>query len=166
MYSEFLGKQIEVALVSADFHQTLADLCHAGIGPWRIYTIHPGNTTEQTYRGRPAQYAMKVCFAEHGGVVWEVIQPLWGPSIFQEYLDQGGSGFQHLAYDCSGLPFAARLEGFSKRGFDFVQGGNWLNGCQFAFFMPTSGDGICLETIAFDNWEYPDPEEIYPLQSG
>lgn len=165
MNGDFLGRNIETALVSADYRKALADLYRTGIGPWRVYTIEPANTTDQTYRDRPAQYAMKVCFADHGGIVWEVIQPLWGPSIFQEFLDRGGSGFQHMAYDCNGLPFESRIDGFRDRGFHFVQGGNWLNGCRFAFFMPSSGEAICLETIEFENWDYPEPDDWFPPRS-
>lgn len=160
----FLGKVIEIAMVVPDYRVTLAELSKAGIGPWRIHTIDPSNTTDQTYRGKPASFSMKVCFAEMGDVVWEVIQPISGPSIFQEFLDRGGRGLHHVAYSCREIDFDERIDGFRRRGFEFAQGGDWNGGCRFAFFLAGPEDETCLETIAFSgDWTYPSTEERYPL---
>ena len=67
-----------------------------------------------------------------------------------------------MAYDCGGLAWEDRLEGFRKRGFEAVQSGDWRGENRFAFFESEAA-GTCFETIAFvEGWEYPEPEEWFP----
>lgn len=92
-HSTFLGNPIEICLVTKDFKRTIAGLSQLGIGPWRVYTFTPENTTNQTYRNEPSAFTMRVCFADLSPtMVYEVIQPLSGPSIFQKFLDEHGEG--------------------------------------------------------------------------
>ena len=161
----FLGRLIEVAIITSDHRKTIEGLTKLGIGPWRIYTFSPANVTNQTYRGKPADFTLKVCFAdaEDGSPVWEVIEPVAGPTIFQEFIDAHGDGIHHVAYDCNDLPFEERIAEFKRRGFEFAQGGSWEGKCHFAFFETEAETTTCLETIAFDDdWAYPEPEAWYP----
>lgn len=161
----FLGNIVEVAIVTSNHKQTMEGLSRIGIGPWRVYTLSPENTRHQTFRGRPAEFSMKVCFAQSGNLVWELIQPLSGPSIFQEFLDRHGEGIHHVAYDCNDIPFDERLAEFKRRGFALAQSGSWEGKCHFAFFDTESATATCLETYAFDgSWEYPEPDEWYPAR--
>ena len=82
--ASFLGRHIEIAIVTPDAYKTMAGLHRLGIGPWRVYTFSPDNTTNQTFRGQPSPFELRVCFAEgEGGVIWELMQPLSGRTIFQ-----------------------------------------------------------------------------------
>ncbi len=81
----FLGNVVEIAIVTRDHKRTMAGLHRLGIGPWRVYTFSPENTQHQTYRGQPSQFALKVCFAQSGNMVWELMEPLWGPTIFARF---------------------------------------------------------------------------------
>ena len=161
----FLGNIVEVAIVTADHKKTMEGLSRMGIGPWRVYTLSPKNTTNQTYRGEAAEFTMKVCFAQSGAMVWELIQPLSGPTIFREFLDRHGEGIHHVAYDCNYIPFEERLAEFRRRGFELAQSGSWEGKCHFAFFETEAAMTTCLETYAFQgDWEYPEPEEWYPAR--
>ena len=54
---------------------------------------------EGTYYGRPADFEWHVYIAFVGGAFIELIQPVSGRSIFQDYIDQNpAGGVQHLAY--------------------------------------------------------------------
>lgn len=65
-------------MVTKDPERTMAGLWRLGIGPWRAYTFTPENTTNQTYRGEPSPFVLRVCFAEVNGMVWEIISPVSG----------------------------------------------------------------------------------------
>lgn len=161
----FLGNVIEIAIVTRDCHRTMAGLWHLGIGPWQVHTFTPENTANQTYRGRPSPFTMRVCFAQVGGLIWELIEPVSGPTIFAEFLDRHGEGIHHVAYDCHGIPLAARQAEFTRRGFQLVQSGSWLGTNHFAFFETESATTTCLETYVFPaDWAYPPPDEWYPFQ--
>lgn len=163
----FLGKVIEIALVTPDHQRTMRELWRAGIGPWQVHTFSPENTTHQTYRGQPSAFVLKVCFAQQGSLVWEIIEPISGPTIFAEFLARHGEGIHHVAHDCNHIPFDQRLAGFADRGFELVQSGSWLGANHFAFFESASFPTTCLETIAFpEDWTYPEPDEWYPSQTS
>lgn len=134
-----------------------------GIGPWRIYTFNPANTTNQTYRGKPSPFVLKVCFAEMRGMVWELMQPVSGETIMAEFLERHGEGIHHIAFDCNHIPFEERLTGFKERGFTFAQGGSWMSRNHFAFFETESATTTCFETYEFpEGWDYPEPEAWFP----
>ena len=161
--AEFLGNAVEIAIVTRDHKRTMEGLWRLGIGPWRVYTFSPANTADQTYRGQPAAFTMKVCFAHHGALIWELIEPVSGPTIFAEFLDRHGEGIHHVAYDCNNVPFEQRIAEFARRGFRLVQSGSWVGGNHFAFFETEDATTTCLETYVFpDGWEYPEPDEWYP----
>jgi len=162
----FLGNAIEIAIATRDHRRTMAGLWRLGIGPWRVYTFSPENTTAQTYRGEPSAFTLKVCFAQSGTLMWELIEPVSGPTIFAEFLERHGEGIHHVAYDCNNIPFTQRLAGFARRGFPLVQSGSWLGRNHFAFFETEGATTTCLETYVFpDDWHYPEPEMWYPPQS-
>jgi methylmalonyl-CoA/ethylmalonyl-CoA epimerase len=158
----FLGNMIEVCFVTGDHRRTMAGLAALGIGPWRVYTFSPETVSEQTYMGEPAAYRIRVCFAEIGNMVYEIMQPLDGPTIFREFLDVHGEGIHHIAFDCNGIPWGKRMSGFAERGFRNVQSGVFADGNRFAFFATEAATTI-LETIHFpDGFVLPEPEEWYP----
>lgn len=160
----FLGDAIEIAIVTPDADKTMEGLVKLGIGPWRVYTFSPDNTTEQTYRGRPAQFEIKVCFARSGNVIWELMEPLSGPTIFDDYLQRNPKGgIQHIAYDCGDMSMDERLAEFERRGYRCVQSGKWMGKNHFAFFDTEDDTTTVFETYYFPaDFEYPEPEYWYP----
>ena len=161
----FLGRLVEVALVTRDARRTMAGLWALGLGPWRVYTFDPSNTTDQTYHGRPSAFTMRMCFAQVGALMWELIEPVSGETIFAEFLDRHGEGLHHVAFDCNGAPFEDRVAEFERRGFTLVQGGSWMGRNRFAFFGTEDATTTCFETYVFpDDWAYPEPEAWYPAR--
>ena len=159
----FLGKAVEIAIVTRDAARTMAGLWQMGIGPWRIYTFSPENTTNQTYRGAPSPFTLRVCFAEVNGIIWELMQPISGRTIFEDFLDRHGEGLHHISFDCNGIPHDERVAEFQRRGFQLSQSGSWMGKNHFAFFDTEDATTICIETYSFpDDWTFPDPEATYP----
>lgn len=161
--NSFLGNLIEVCFVTADHRRTMDGLVKLGIGPWRIYTFDSSTVTDRTYRGDAADFAIKVCFADVGDLAFEIMQPLYGPSIFQEYLDTHGEGIQHIAFDCAEKPWADRATEFTSRGFPMVQSGKFVGANAFAFFDTEAETGTTFETYTIPpGFVWPEPEEWYP----
>ncbi|WP_448144897.1 VOC family protein [Pseudomonas silesiensis] len=159
----FLGNVVEIAIVTRDHQRTMDGLLKLGIGPWRVYTFSPHNTDNQTYHGEPAEFVLKVCFAQSGNMVWELMEPVSGPTIFADFLEQHGEGIQHVAYDCNNIPFEDRIAELTRRGFKCVQSGSWMGVNHFAFFGTEADTTTVFETYAFPaDWDYPEPESWYP----
>ena len=162
----FLGNAVEIAIVSGNHKRTMEGLWRMGIGPWRVFTFTPENTTNQTYRGSPSEFTLKVSFADMKNIVWEIIEPISGPTIFSEFLERHGKGVHHIAFDCNNVPFQQRLADFEKRGFQLAQSGSWMGENHFAFFETEDATTTCFETYEFpDDWEFPPPDEVYPADS-
>ena len=159
----FLGDVIEIAIVTRDHKHAMEGLWHLGIGPWQVHTFTPENTTNQTYRGQPSAFTLRVCFASLGNIIWEIIEPVSGPTIFAEFLERHGEGIHHVAYGCNGIPLEERIAQFERRGYKLVQSGSWMGQNHFAFFATEDATTTCLETYVFpDDWQYPEPDEWFP----
>jgi hypothetical protein len=161
--NSFLGNLIEVCWVTADHRRTMRGLVELGLGPWRVYTFDSTTVTQRTYGGREADFGIKVCFADVGDMALEIMQPLWGPSIFQEFLDTRGEGIHHLAFDAEGRPWPERLATFEQRGFPLAQSGRFMDANAFAFFATEAVAGTTFETYDIPpGFEWPEPEEWFP----
>jgi hypothetical protein len=161
--NSFLGNLVEIGIVTRDHRRAMEGLVRAGIGPWRVYTFTPDDVTEQTYRGRPAEFSLKVCFAESEDVIWEIMQPLAGPTVVNEFLERHGEGVHHLAFDCEDRPWDERIAEFERRGFRLAQSGRWRDANAFAFFETEDATTTTLETYHFpEGFTYPEPEEWFP----
>jgi hypothetical protein len=130
---KFLGNLVEIAMVTYDIQKTMDGLLQFGIGPWQVFEFCPKNTSNQTYRGKPSAFVLKVGFAQSGSMILELMEPVSGPNIFSEFLEAHGEGIHHVAYDCNNIPFKERIEELNRRGFEVVQSGSWLGTNHFAF---------------------------------
>lgn len=159
----FLGKVVEICIVTEDHHRTMAGLVRLGIGPFRVYTFDDQTLTEPTHRGRPSPFSLTVCFATNDGMTWEVMQPLSGPSIMREFLDAHGEGIHHVAFAGDGRSMEERVATFAERGFAPTQSGRWNDQNLFTFFDTEAATTTCFETYHFpDGYTYPEPDEWYP----
>ncbi len=159
----FLGRIVEVCIVTEDYRRTMAGLVRLGVGPFRVYTFDDGNLAAPTYRGESSPFSLKVCFASNDGLTWEIMQPLAGRTIMREFLDAHGEGIHHVAFDCNGAPWDQRIAQFAGRGFGVTQSGRWLDQNSFSFFDTEAATTTCFETYHFpDGFDFPEPEEWYP----
>ncbi|GKU21760.1 unnamed protein product [Fusarium langsethiae] len=155
--TSFLGKVVEICIVTSDCKKTILELEKLGIGPFRIFEFNANTVSDRYFRGQPAEFELMVAFADTGDMVWEIMQPVSGPSIMQEFLDRGGQGIHHVAFDCNHVPQQKRKEEFKKRGFEVLQSGVWHGGkgtCEFVFYDTEGAIGTCFESYTFsDDWE-------------
>lgn len=158
--ASFLGNIVELCIVSADVHKTISGLTRLGIGPFQVFDFTPETVSQQTFRGLPTAFSLKVAFATHNGVVWEIMQPVSGPSIMAEFLERRGEGIHHVAFDCNNIEPKERRKEFERRGFSVAQSGVWhgkRGTCEFVFFDTDGAIGTCFESYCFsDDWEEPD----------
>lgn len=161
--NSFLGRIIEVCIVTEDFHRTMAGLVRLGVGPFRVYTFDSTNLSNPTYHGQKSPFSLKVCFAKNDDLTWEIMQPVAGNTIMRDFLDVHGEGIHHIAFDCHGMPWQQRLAEFSGRDFARTQSGLWQGKNEFAFFDTEAATTTCFETYYMpDDFELPEAEEWYP----
>ena len=161
--NSFIGNTKQVCLVTRDIHRTMAGLVKLGIGPWRVYTFGPDTCSDITYRGTPSEHSMRLALAHSGDMMWEVIQPVEGASIYTEFLEDHGEGIHHIAANCDGLSYPEQLDKMLELGFEVIQSGVWAERVPFAYFG-TEGD-LSTTIELFDipeDFVMPEPEEWFP----
>jgi len=146
-----------VCVVVRDLQKTMEQYWNmVGIGPWSIYTMVPSDTT---LRDKSKHFSMKMAFTRVGSMKLELIQPLEGESVYEDFLDKRGEGVHHIAsYTVDDLDRAVGLLG--KHGIHVLQRGTW-GGATFVYLDTEKTLGTVIEltkrTVCF-----PNPENVYP----
>ena len=88
-----------------------------GWGPWNVYEHVPPKLHDTHLHGKPADFSMLGAECEvQPGLVFELVQPLDGDSIYKEHLDEHGEGVQHLALMSHTPRGVGRVQGALHRG--------------------------------------------------
>ena len=131
-----------------------------GVGPWDVYRFEPPALTDRTFRGESHEYSMRLALADVGETMLELIEPLEGPSIYTEHLEEHGEGLHHVA--CFAFEDThAVIDAFEDAGMPVIQSGNF-DGVEYWYFDTADElNGTIFETAA--NLEaIPEPEMTYP----
>ena len=88
----------QVAVVVRNLDSAMAEYLKLGIGPWDVYTYGPHRMPKMTYRGMEQGYVMKLALAYVGSTMYELIESIDGPNVYEEFLEARGEGLHHLGY--------------------------------------------------------------------
>jgi methylmalonyl-CoA/ethylmalonyl-CoA epimerase len=89
----------QVGIVVKDAVKTARQFAELlGIGPWVFFdeVIQNGNLHGETLKKNES--CLRLAFAYLGDFEIELLQPLWGPSSHQEFLETHGEGVHHLSF--------------------------------------------------------------------
>lgn len=107
-------------------------------------TTSPGLEVNQTYRGAPSDARARLAFFSVGQVEIELIEPLGGPSTWQEVLDRRGECVHHIAFWVEGMQKSVNF--LKSRGIPMIQRGDMGEG-QYAYFDAEKQLGVTLELL-------------------
>jgi catechol 2,3-dioxygenase-like lactoylglutathione lyase family enzyme len=99
------------------------------------------------YQGQPSTARAKLAFFHMGQVDVELIEPIGGPSTWQEHLDTHGESLHHIAFRIQGMQ--ERLAYLDAKGVSLVQRGDFEGG-RYAYVASTSTLGLILELLEND----------------
>ena len=87
----------QIGIVVRDLQKTVDNYwATLGIGPWQIVKMEPPILTDVTLREKPVEASMLAAIAQSDSIQLELIQPLEGPSIWKEFLEERGEGLHHV----------------------------------------------------------------------
>lgn len=117
------GDIIQIAHLVANLDDAMEHYYHVfNIGPWDVYTYGPHNIKNSLYRGKPAEHVYKIAVCWVNGVQMELMQPISGYSIYNEYIEKHGYGLHHMKLffqDCN-----QAIAAYENHGYQVVQSGN------------------------------------------
>jgi methylmalonyl-CoA/ethylmalonyl-CoA epimerase len=102
------------------------------------------------FRGEPTDARAKLAFFEMGQVSLELIEPIGGPSTWQEFLDEKGEGVHHIAFIVEDTDEVVRF--MEREGVGVVQQGDYTGG-RYTYLDSASALGVVLELL--ENFDSP-----------
>lgn len=107
---------------------------------------HDLNPTE--YKGKPSDAQAKLAFFQLDNVTVELIEPMGGPSTWQDFLDTKGEGIHHIAFNIKGME--KHIKNFEASGIPMIQHGGWDTG-EYGYFEGNNGLALIVELLEHYN---------------
>jgi|TARA_B110000967_G_C18606096_1_gene421664 methylmalonyl-CoA/ethylmalonyl-CoA epimerase len=109
--------------------------------------------TQSLYRGEPTEGRARVGYIPLKNIVLEFIEPVEGPSVFQDCLAQKGNGIHHLAFIVNGMEHV--ISDLENVGLALLQNGIFpamgaAPGGRYAFLQGLEKLGFDVELLEFD----------------
>jgi 4-hydroxyphenylpyruvate dioxygenase-like putative hemolysin len=152
------GDVVQIAHVVKDmdaamkhYHETLP------VSEWSVYTLEPPLLRESIVYGKPSDHTYKIALAWANNVQFELIQPLTGRSIYDEFLETHGEGLHHVKFyypDCQ-----KALKEYEAKGYKVIQSGK-IDEDEFYYLDTDKTMGVVVEVG--NNGKIRDPEVVYP----
>jgi hypothetical protein len=159
------GGIAQIAYVVEDLERTVQSYYELfGIGPWHFYTYgYPLVPVMKRY-GKPADYAMRVALGNCSSMRIELIQNMYGDTVYREFIEKHGYGIQHLGVLVTDMEQAlsqARQAGLTVT----MEGAGFgLDGDGYYAYLDTEELlGTTFELIQRPARRHP-PEKIYPSE--
>ena len=96
------------------------------------------------FRGNPSEGRAKLAFFKFKNITIELIEPVDGPSTWQEYLDTRGEGVHHIAFQIN--KGEEKTLDLDKLGIPLEQKGDFRGG-GYKYFNATESLKIILELL-------------------
>jgi Glyoxalase/Bleomycin resistance protein/Dioxygenase superfamily len=161
-----LGRSLEIsqiAVVVSDLEKTMEQYTKLlGWGPWNVYRHEPPRLHDTVVRGENVEYTMLGAETHVGEMGFELLQPLDGPSIYKDWLEQHGEGLHHVAVMLHDFDESSQLkQRFAEVGASVLMGGRIGETIEFYYLdtEPTlklileSGSGHAIDLV---------PDYVYP----
>ena len=170
-------KITQIGVVVKDLKKTMRDYYDTlGWGPWYVYELKKPRHHHTELRGENVEYTTRIAETRVGDIDFELIEPIDGPSIYKEHLEDYGEGLHHIACMGNGLDYEETLARFEELGFKKTMSGSidninyyYLNSEEKLKIILESGSGHARSLVP--DWTFPekmanDIKEITVTQIG
>ena len=155
---------LQIGIVVPDA-QVTAEYLHRFLGWESQRTWETSRLPGRIYHGQPADFACRMVFFQLPGIELEIIQPLSGPSSWQDYLDANGCGIHHLLFDVADSE--ASYAWLHENGIDVEQRGRALPyGEQVHWSYVNSSHSLGFTMELTNRREFPRHQPEIPSISG
>lgn len=139
-------QMIQVGIIVEDIEKS-AKAWTSFLGNDEIPEISVATGSEKTptkYNGQPSDAKAKLAFFQLDNITIELIEPIGGPSTWQEFLDTKGEGIHHIAFEIKGMK--SYIKNFEDNGIPLVQHGGWDTG-EYGYFDGSNGLALIIELL-------------------
>ena len=138
-----LGKEIvQVGILVKDVVEAAKRLEKLiGIGPFEI--LEP-DYRDLTYRGETGRFKIRVALARAGPVQIELMQPLYGETIYDEFAQRKGYGLHHMGIKTDNMEQSVKE--MQEKDFRVIQSGN-RPGVKWAYLSTDDQTDVIFELL-------------------
>ncbi len=122
-------KIYQICVVTRDLENTMKKWVeYLGIGPWKIVEFTEKTVKNFQVGGQTVTEPFKfvLAFAQVGDIEFEIAQPVYGPSIYEEFLKTHGEGLHHFKEKISDGDMENMLASYKKKGIGVMQSGRFI----------------------------------------
>ncbi len=153
------GDLMQIGHVVQDIEKAMHVLYYDfGIGPFEVFTFNKSNHKNPLTRGKPNDHTFRCACAWSGDVQYELMQPLTGRSIYNEFLDAKGEGLHHLKLYYQDVEKA--VADYQARGYSVIQSGGIGEDLYYYLDTEKKCSGLIIELG--NAGKIPPPEYVYP----
>lgn len=119
----------QIAVVVKDVQKAMEHYWNIlGIGPWDVRHFCNDNVRNFHFHGRTVteKFEFICAVAWEGDMEFELIQPIKGPNIYWQFLDEKGEGLHHIKEVVPDERIPQVLQEFKDRGSEVLQTG-WID---------------------------------------
>jgi hypothetical protein len=103
---------------------------------------------------------MQLALAQVDSMMWELIEPLEGESIYAEFLREKGEGLHHVISTTG--DFDQAITSFQRQGINVLQSGRW-HSVKYAYMDTEEMLGAIMELVHTpEEFIFPPPETTWP----
>jgi hypothetical protein len=137
----------QIGLVVRNVEQTAGKWADVfGLDKPEIILTDAQELAHTNYRGKPTDARAKLAFFQFGPISVEFIEPVGGPSTWQEFLDNNGPGLHHIGLTVkNGEKFTSKL---NSNRIEISQQGDFTGG-RYTYFDSGPALGAILELLEF-----------------
>lgn len=150
MSKQELGNHVitQIGLVVRDIEKTSQAFSELfGIEKPDWFETDGYDQAQTEYRGQPSEGRAKLAFFDMGSLQLELIEPVSGPSTWQEHLDERGEGVHHIAFVIRGMQ--DKIQFMAEHGAQLLQRGEYTGG-RYAYFDTMDTLKVIVELLEND----------------
>ena len=128
----------QIAWVTRDLEKSMqAWIDVLRIGPWRVFRFTDETVKNLRVGGKPVEepFEFRIAIAHVGAMEIELIQPVRGPMIYQDYIDRRGEGLHHIKEKLPEDGMTGIVADYEARGIPVTQTGQFV--ADFHFYLDT-----------------------------
>ena len=139
------GNMVQIGLVVKDIKKTsqaYADFLCVDVPQWFLTDTLDKAHTE--FRGNSTPAQAKLAFFQLNNITIELIEPVGGPSTWQEFLDTHGEGVHHIAFEIKGME--EKIKKLAAKDMVLIQKGDYEGG-RYSYIDASSSLCVLLELL-------------------
>ena len=142
------NKLVQIGIVVGDVEKYAKRYAEFfGVEEPEIIWSEAEETAKTLYHGKGTKGRVKQAFFEFDNICIELLEPVGGPSTWQEFLERHGEGVHHIAFEVKGMD--GHIAEMEERGAGLIQQGRWTGGSggRYAYFESEGQLGVILELL-------------------